>query len=130
MKTEQCLTDNYFVDLRTENGRQLTLRFAFKPSTSDIYAAMRIIAHTEPEKATDMEILMQIVTLIKQDDFRRQADQPPGRNNDNYLWVADVKVGRWSINRVDFWNTWIQNWRPEKPAAEAPAPVAPDEIPF
>lgn len=130
MNKEQCLTDCYFVDLRTENGRQVTLRFSFKPSTSDLYSAMKIIAHTEEEKKTDMEILMQLLVLINTDDFRRQADRATDQSINNYLWVADVKVGRWSINKVMFWNTWIQTWRAPKPAVEAPPATPPEEIPF
>jgi hypothetical protein len=129
MKSEQCKTDCYFVDLRTENGRQLTLRFSFKPSLSDLFSAMKIIAHEDEAKRVDMEILTQIVVLIKADDFRRQVAAAGDRSQDNFLWVADVKVGRWSVNRHDFWNTWIQNWRPEKPV-DAPPPATDEEIPF
>jgi hypothetical protein len=130
MNKEQCLTDCYFVDLRTENGRQVTLKFAFKPSLSDLYAAMKIIAHTDETKKTDMEILMQIVVLINADDFRRQAGAAGDSSSHNFIWVADVKVGRWSINRHDFWNTWIQTWRAPKPVDAPPPATPPEEIPF
>ena len=127
MKIEQCITKCYTVYLSTAAGRSIDLRFDFKPSISDVFAAMKVIAHKGESHRIDMEILTQMLVLIKTPDFRRMVELGQGGGT-SYVWVADVQVGSWWIGVTEHWNTWIQNWRAEKPVP--PVPPIGEDIPL
>jgi len=131
MKVEQCISHTYTVHLSTKGNRSESFRFDFKPSISDVFSAMKVLAHKSESRKTDMEILMQLLVLVKADDFRRAVEIGAPQGSPYCIWVADVQVGSWSIAVQECWNTWIQNWRPDpKPAPAAEAPPSTEEIPF
>jgi len=93
MKIKQCITKCYTVCIKTAADRQVDLRFDFKPSISDVFAAMKIIAHKGESQRIDMEILTQMLVLIKTPDFRRMVELGQG-------WRDELCLGRRCPDRL------------------------------
>jgi hypothetical protein len=93
MKVEQCISHTYTVHLSTKGNRSESFRFDFKPSISDVFAAMKIIAHKGESQRIDMEILTQMLVLIKTPDFRRMVELGQG-------WRDELCLGRRCPDRL------------------------------